>query len=275
MASTDDSQYEFDVFVSHASEDKDAVVRPLAEELDVLGLNVWYDEFEAEPGDSLREIIDEGLKGSNYGAIVLSQNFFGKGWPENELNGLFQRQMSDDEKVIIPLWYGIGHSEVKEYSPSLADLKAIEVSPDNIQKATSEIYSLVQKNTEDASEEMKKSHQSSSSDVPSFRNVDIRFESQINLEKSQQITLKSWRNHHAPKLSHLEAVEIYDKDSGIDYSSDTTGTVMTVKTIKNSPLTGMVLDIDSISSGKTEFTMRIEESQLEKLPEERSHYRSL
>jgi hypothetical protein len=46
---------EFDVFISHASEDKDAVVRPLASALRKARLNVWYDEFELRIGDSLRK----------------------------------------------------------------------------------------------------------------------------------------------------------------------------------------------------------------------------
>lgn len=37
---------EHDVFISHASEDKDAIVRPLANALVNEGLDVWYDEFE-------------------------------------------------------------------------------------------------------------------------------------------------------------------------------------------------------------------------------------
>ena len=36
----------FDVFISHASEDKDEIVRPLAHALMQQGLDVWYDEFE-------------------------------------------------------------------------------------------------------------------------------------------------------------------------------------------------------------------------------------
>ena len=35
----------WDIFISHANEDKDAVARPLAERLRSLGLTVWYDEF--------------------------------------------------------------------------------------------------------------------------------------------------------------------------------------------------------------------------------------
>ena len=52
---------EHDVFISHASEDKDAIVRPLANALVNEGLDVWYDEFALHIGDSLRQKIDRGL----------------------------------------------------------------------------------------------------------------------------------------------------------------------------------------------------------------------
>lgn len=34
-----------DVFICHASEDKEDFVRPLAEQLRLLYIDVWYDEF--------------------------------------------------------------------------------------------------------------------------------------------------------------------------------------------------------------------------------------
>lgn len=43
------------MFISHASEDKEDFVRPLAETLQQLGVNVWYDEFTLKVGDSLRQ----------------------------------------------------------------------------------------------------------------------------------------------------------------------------------------------------------------------------
>jgi hypothetical protein len=35
--------YKWDVFISHASEDKETVARPLAQCLERSGLRVWYD----------------------------------------------------------------------------------------------------------------------------------------------------------------------------------------------------------------------------------------
>jgi hypothetical protein len=52
----------FDVFISHASEDKDEIVRPLATALQSSGLSVWYDKFELRIGDSNANICLDFLR---------------------------------------------------------------------------------------------------------------------------------------------------------------------------------------------------------------------
>ena len=111
--------FRWDLFVCHASEDKDAIVRPLVAALREKGLKVWYDEFELTLGDSLLRKIDEGLANSRYGLVVLSRAFFSKKWPKDELDGLTARERNG-EKVILPLWHGIDHQVVGDYSPILA-----------------------------------------------------------------------------------------------------------------------------------------------------------
>jgi len=115
----------WDLFISHAGEDKDKIVKPLAEALSNFGVKVWYDEFTLEIGDSLSRSIDKGLADSNYGVVVLSKAFFQKNWPEYELRGLVAKEM-DQEKVILPVWHGITRKEVLNYSPPLADKLALE-----------------------------------------------------------------------------------------------------------------------------------------------------
>jgi hypothetical protein len=115
------SAIQWDVFVAHASEDKDAVARPLAAELRRRGLRVWYDEFELKIGDSLRASIDYGLAHSHHGIVILSEHFFAKPWPPQELNGLVARETADRRRVILPVWHGLTHSDVAAHSPMLAD----------------------------------------------------------------------------------------------------------------------------------------------------------
>jgi TIR domain len=110
----------YDVFVSHASEDKESVVRPLVRHLQHLGLQVWYDEFELKLGDSLRRSIDSGLRQSRFGVVVLSKAFFAKQWPQYELDSLVAREI-EEGRVILPIWHGVSKLDVMNFSPRLAD----------------------------------------------------------------------------------------------------------------------------------------------------------
>ena len=100
--SSDNSQPEYDVFISHASEDKDEVVRPLVNALLENDISVWYDEFEMKIGDSLRRKIDKGLANSRFGIAVLSKDFINKGWTNYELDGIISRAVSG-EQVVLPI----------------------------------------------------------------------------------------------------------------------------------------------------------------------------
>lgn len=114
-----------DVFISHASEDKDAIARPLAAELQSRGHSVWFDEFELTLGDSLRRSIDRGLAESRFGLVILSPSFFAKQWPQRELDGLTTREIAGSTKVILPVWHEVDHAYVANFSPPLADKLAV------------------------------------------------------------------------------------------------------------------------------------------------------
>jgi hypothetical protein len=118
---------EYDFFISHASEDKDEIVRELADALRSNGIRVWYDEFVLRVGDSLRKSIDTGLIKSKYGIVIISPNFIAKKWPEYELNGMIAREM-DGHKVVLPIWHKVSKNEVINFSPSLADKLALNTA---------------------------------------------------------------------------------------------------------------------------------------------------
>lgn len=128
----------YDLFISHASEDKIDFVKPLAEQLDMLGVKVWYDEFALEIGDSLRKSIDEGLSNSKYGLVILSSHFFNKNWTQYELNGLNAKEMSG-KKTILPIWHKVTLDEVRKYSPTLSDKIALNSSLLSIESIASKI----------------------------------------------------------------------------------------------------------------------------------------
>ncbi len=132
----------YDVFISHASEDKDEVVRPLAHALVEEGLEVWYDEFTLTIGDSLRQKIDQGLANSRAGIVILSHAFFAKGWPNYELNGLVTNDVAGKQKLL-PIWHGLSHEDVRTHSPSLADKVARSTDHFGIEEIAAEIADLV------------------------------------------------------------------------------------------------------------------------------------
>jgi phage baseplate assembly protein W len=122
-----DGATEWDVFISHASEDKTSFVDPLAARLQGHGLRVWYDAFTLTVGDSLRRSIDRGLARSRYGIVVISPNFLNKEWPQKELDGLVAREV-EGVKVILPVWHNIQEPQIRAYSPTLADKLAVSSS---------------------------------------------------------------------------------------------------------------------------------------------------
>lgn len=137
---------EWDVFISHASVDKDEVVRPLAHALQERGLRVWYDEFELRWGTSLRRAIDHGVANSRFGVVVLSPAFFNRSWTSYELDGIVARYMAG-QQVILPLWHNVTLDDVRAYSPSLAGQLARDTRTSTVSSLADEIADLVRRAT--------------------------------------------------------------------------------------------------------------------------------
>lgn len=132
----------YDVFISHASEDKDAFVRPLAERLREAHIEVWYDEFSLNVGDSLRRSIDRGLAQARFGIVVLSPHFFAKQWSQWELDGLVARQNGAERDLILPVWHDVTRGEVLAYSPPLAD-KVATLSSEGLDAVVAKLTRVV------------------------------------------------------------------------------------------------------------------------------------
>lgn len=115
----------WDVFISHASEDKKNIVRELATILRNIGVQIWYDETTLVVGDSLSKQIDIGLQDANFGIVIISKAFLNKRWTDYEYRSLLSKE-DNFKKVILPIWHDIKASEVKEFSLYLADKFALD-----------------------------------------------------------------------------------------------------------------------------------------------------
>lgn len=145
----DQDMPEYDVFVSHAWEDKGDFVDEFVDELRSLGVKVWYDTSEIKWGDSMRNRIDDGLRKSRFGVAVLSPNYIkeGKYWTKAELDGLFQLD-STGGKVLLPIWHNLTKKEVMEYSPMIASKLAMNTASMTPKEIADELKKLLI-NTED------------------------------------------------------------------------------------------------------------------------------
>lgn len=117
----------YDVFISHASEDKEAFVRPFAMKLTAAGIEPFYDEMSMTWGDSLRRRIEQGLARSRFGIVILSKSFFAKEWPQRELDGLVALEIHGQSRIL-PIWHEVSKDEVVRFSPTLADKVALNTS---------------------------------------------------------------------------------------------------------------------------------------------------
>jgi hypothetical protein len=140
----DDAGIVHDFFMSHASEDKQDFVDGLVAKAKEVGLDVWYDRFSLEWGDSLRQKIDHGLSSAYFGVVVLSENFFKKPWPQYELDGLIQKDMLGTGRLL-PIWHKLTVDEVTQHAPSLAGRLALNTSIQSTDDIVDELVRMREK----------------------------------------------------------------------------------------------------------------------------------
>ena len=92
----------FDVFLCHASEDKDDIVMPIYDELCKLDVHAFVDTKYIRWGFINRKI-NGALAKSKYVVAVLSSNSVEKEWPLKELHSVLAREIAEGDKKLLPL----------------------------------------------------------------------------------------------------------------------------------------------------------------------------
>ncbi|NVM23662.1 MAG: toll/interleukin-1 receptor domain-containing protein [Desulfobacterales bacterium] len=105
---------EWEVFICHASEDKNLVARPLVQQLEAAGVRCWYDEAEIGWGQSIVQKIHEGIARSRYVIVVVSKYLVKKPWAQKELRTALTLEIEAGETRVLPLLVGHPHSLLKE-----------------------------------------------------------------------------------------------------------------------------------------------------------------
>lgn len=104
--------YTYDLFISHAVEDKIPLVNELVARLEAHGIKVWYTGRELSIGDGVCDTLVEGMRQSRYGIIVFSPSYISKMKPSAEFTMLinYKRQGAN---VIIPVLFEVTPAELK------------------------------------------------------------------------------------------------------------------------------------------------------------------
>lgn len=135
VASTEASEpVQYDVFLSHASEDKDEIARPLADALTSRGVVVWFDELNIRVGQSIRSEIERGIRDARFGLVIVSQNFMAKQWTQTELDALWGKKLAAQDDSLLPVWHKVTYDEVQQGLPLLAGLHALNTSTMSVDK---------------------------------------------------------------------------------------------------------------------------------------------
>ena len=138
-----DPEKEYDIFISHASEDKGDFVNKLTDELKRREINIWYDSESIGWGASIRQSIDLGLRNSKYGIVVISPKYIEKYWTQYELDGFLKKESSMGKQTVLPIWHKITADEVQNYSYSLADKLAFNTAINTVAEIADAVDSLV------------------------------------------------------------------------------------------------------------------------------------
>ena len=90
----------------------------------------------------MRREIDRGLLNARYGIVVVSSHFFAKEWPQRELDGLFSLDTQGHDRIL-PIWHKVTTDEVRQHSPTLADIIALNTGVQSTQEIAEELLNMI------------------------------------------------------------------------------------------------------------------------------------
>jgi hypothetical protein len=90
------------VFLSHNHRDKD-IATLLAAQLRLVGADVWLDDWEIKPGDSIVGRVNEAFGLIDTVLLLWSENAAGSRWVNSEMEAAVARRLSDGSMRIIPV----------------------------------------------------------------------------------------------------------------------------------------------------------------------------
>ena len=120
-----------DVFLCHAWDDRKTVAKELHDQLEAVGVSVWFSEKDVALGSSLLREIDKGLANSRVGIVLVTPALLsrlrGEGIADKELSALLARDL------LVPIVHNTTYDALREVSPLLGSRSGLNTSEDSME----------------------------------------------------------------------------------------------------------------------------------------------
>ncbi len=130
-----------DVFLCHAWDDRNGAAKELHDQLESLGVSVWFSEKDVLLGATLLREIDKGLAKSRVGIVLVTPALLrrvqGEGIAEKELSALLARDL------LVPIVHGTTYEELREVSPLLGSRSGLSTAEEPMANVAAKLAELV------------------------------------------------------------------------------------------------------------------------------------
>ncbi len=130
-----------DVFLCHAWDDRKTVAKELHDQLESVGVSVWFSEKDVALGSSLLREIDKGLAKSKVGIVLVTpallKRLKGEGIADKELSALLAREL------LVPVVHNTTYDALREVSPLLGSRSGLNTFEDSMETVAAKLSELV------------------------------------------------------------------------------------------------------------------------------------
>lgn len=130
-----------DIFLCHAWDDRKGAAKELHDQLEALGVSVWFSEKDVLLGSNLLREIDKGLAKSRVGIVLVTPSFLnriaGEGIADKELSALLATDL------LVPIVHETTYDDLRDASPLLGSRSGLDTAEDPIKNIAAKLAELV------------------------------------------------------------------------------------------------------------------------------------
>ena len=130
-----------DVFLCHAWDDRKGAAKELHDQLETLGVSVWFSEKDVLLGTTLLREIDKGLAKSRVGIVLVTpallRRLAGEGIADKELSALLARDL------LVPIVHDTTYEALREVSPLLGSRSGLSTAEKPMADIAAKLAELV------------------------------------------------------------------------------------------------------------------------------------